>query len=70
MSRFVFQQPFLASGLSLDRAGAWADDRVFYTVELVLLAAALLLVRAVHRSRTGRRWARCATTSPPPTPAA
>ena len=54
MSRLVFQQPYLTVGIRLDRAGAWADDRVFYVVELALLAAGLLLVRALHRGRTGR----------------
>ncbi|MEZ0089042.1 ABC transporter permease [Streptacidiphilus sp. EB129] len=54
MSRLVFQQPYLTSGLRLDRTGAWGNDRVFYAVELVLLGAALLLVRALHGGRPGR----------------
>ena len=54
MSRLVFQQPYFTNGMLLDRTGAWADDRVFYSVELALLGAALLLVRALRRGRTGR----------------
>ncbi|MEY9967506.1 branched-subunit amino acid ABC-type transport system permease component [Streptacidiphilus sp. MAP12-16] len=54
MSRLVFQQPVLTSGLRLDRTGAWGNDRVFYAVELVLLGVALLLVRALHEGRIGR----------------
>ena len=54
MSRFVFQQPSLTSGLRLDRTGAWADDRLFYGLELVALAVALLAVRALRRGATGR----------------
>ncbi|QMU77847.1 ABC transporter permease [Streptacidiphilus sp. PB12-B1b] len=54
VSRLVFQQPYLTDGAVLDRTGAWADDRFFYGVELALLGAALLLVRALRRGRTGR----------------
>ena len=54
INRLVFQQPFFTSGLLLDRTGAWADDRAFYAVELLLLGAALLLVRALRKGRTGR----------------
>ncbi|MHA6763725.1 branched-chain amino acid ABC transporter permease [Streptacidiphilus sp. PAMC 29251] len=54
MSRLVFQQPYLTVGIRLDRTGPWADDRVFYLAELALLATALLLVRGLHRGRTGR----------------
>jgi len=54
MNRLVFQQPYFTVGLLLDRTGAWADDRVFYAVELLLLGAALLLVRALRRGRIGR----------------
>jgi len=54
MSRLVFQQPYLTVGIRLDRTGPWADDRLYYAAELALLAAALLLVRSLHRGRTGR----------------
>jgi branched-subunit amino acid ABC-type transport system permease component len=54
MSRFVFQQPLLTSGLRLDRTGAWGDDRLFYAVELAVLGVALLAVRALRRGATGR----------------
>ena len=54
MSRLVFQQPYLTVGIRLDRTGPWADDRLYYAVELALLGGALLLVRSLHRGRTGR----------------
>ena len=54
LSRLVFQQPYAASGLLLDRTGLLGDDRVFYGLELLLLGGSLLLVRALHRGRTGR----------------
>ncbi|TDU03479.1 branched-chain amino acid transport system permease protein [Streptomyces sp. 846.5] len=54
MSRFVFQQPLLTSGLRLDRTGAWADDRLFYAIELAVLGVALLAVRALRRGAIGR----------------
>ncbi len=54
MSRFVFQQPSLTSGVRLDRTGAWADDRLFYGIELAALAVALLAVHALRRGATGR----------------
>ena len=54
INRLVFQQPYFTAGLLLDRTGAWADDRFFYAVELLLLGAALLLVRILRKGRTGR----------------
>jgi branched-subunit amino acid ABC-type transport system permease component len=57
LSRLVFQQPFAATRLTLDRTGAAADDRLFYALELLLLSGALLLVRSLHRGRTGRALA-------------
>ncbi|QMU80521.1 ABC transporter permease [Streptacidiphilus sp. PB12-B1b] len=54
LSRLLFQQPFAATRLALDRTGLMAHDRVFYLLELLLLGAALLLVRSLHRGRTGR----------------
>lgn len=54
VSRFVFGQPFFISGLTLDRPGGLATDQGFYVLELGLLAAALLVVRNLHRGRLGR----------------
>jgi branched-chain amino acid transport system permease protein len=54
ISRLVFQQPAATTGVVLDRTGLLGQDRFFYGVELALLAAALLLVRALRRGRIGR----------------
>jgi branched-subunit amino acid ABC-type transport system permease component len=54
LSRLVFQQPFAATELRLDRTGLLAGDRFFYALELLLLAGAALLVRQTHRGRLGR----------------
>ncbi|MGW4898588.1 branched-chain amino acid ABC transporter permease [Kitasatospora sp. NPDC004240] len=54
MSRFVFQQPYATTGLTLDRPAFLDGDRAYYLAELVLLAAGLLVVRALHRGRLGR----------------
>ncbi|MDH6576843.1 ABC transporter permease [Kitasatospora sp. MAP5-34] len=54
MSRFVFEQPYATNGLTLDRPAFLAGDRAFYTAELLLLGAGLLLVRKLHGGRLGR----------------
>ncbi|WP_405010569.1 ABC transporter permease subunit [Kitasatospora sp. NBC_01539] len=54
LSRLVFDQPYATAGIAVDRPRFLAGDAAFYTAELVLLGAALLLVRALHRGRTGR----------------
>ncbi|GAA2156504.1 hypothetical protein GCM10009760_57540 [Kitasatospora kazusensis] len=54
MSRFVFEQPYATSGLTLDRPAFLDGDRAFYAAELLLLGAGLLLVRRLHRGRLGR----------------
>ncbi|MEU1505501.1 ABC transporter permease [Kitasatospora sp. NPDC005748] len=54
MSRFVFQQPYATTGLTLDRPAFLAGDRAFYLAELVLLGLGLLVVRGLHRGRPGR----------------
>ncbi|MFE2721839.1 ABC transporter permease [Kitasatospora sp. NPDC059327] len=54
MSRFVFQQPYATTGLTLDRPAFLAGDRAFYLAELLLLGLGLLVVRALHRGRLGR----------------
>ncbi|WP_063770242.1 branched-chain amino acid ABC transporter permease, partial [Streptacidiphilus melanogenes] len=54
ISRLVFQQPAATTGVVLDRTGLLGQDRFFYGLELALLAAALLLVRALRRGRIGR----------------
>ncbi|WP_230210287.1 branched-chain amino acid ABC transporter permease [Streptomyces kaniharaensis] len=54
MSRFVFQQPYATTGLTLDRPAFLAGDRAFYLAELLLLGLGLLAVRGLHRGRLGR----------------
>lgn len=54
MSRFVFQQPYATSGLTLDRPSFLAGDRAYYLAELLLLGLGLLAVRGLHRGRRGR----------------
>ena len=54
LSRFVFNQPYATTGLMLDRPGFLADDRAFYTAELVLLALGVAVVRNLHTGRLGR----------------
>ncbi|MFJ9041382.1 ATP-binding cassette domain-containing protein [Streptomyces sp. NPDC102406] len=57
VSRFVFAQPYAASGLTPGRPSAFRTDRAYYVLELVALAAALLCVAALRRGRTGRALA-------------
>ncbi|WP_394435217.1 ABC transporter permease subunit [Streptomyces sp. SGAir0957] len=57
VSRFVFAQPYAASGLAPGRPAGFDDDRAYYVLELVLLAAALLFVGVLRRGRTGRALA-------------
>ncbi|MFF3343514.1 ATP-binding cassette domain-containing protein [Streptomyces flavidovirens] len=57
VSRFVFAQPYATAGLGLDRPAGFHSDRVYYALELTLLAAALLSVAALRRGRTGRALA-------------
>ncbi|GGX35713.1 hypothetical protein GCM10010297_66180 [Streptomyces malachitofuscus] len=57
VSRFVFDQPYATSGLSLGRPAGFDGDRAYYVLELVLLAGALSAVRALRRGRTGRALA-------------
>ncbi|MFC8371329.1 ATP-binding cassette domain-containing protein [Streptomyces sp. NPDC057239] len=57
VSRFVFDQPYATSGLSLGRPAGFDGDRAYYVLELVLLACALLAARALRRGRTGRALA-------------
>ncbi|MFI6843754.1 ABC transporter permease [Kitasatospora sp. NPDC050467] len=54
MSRFVFQQPYATTGLTLDRPSFLTGDRAFYLAELLLLALGLLVVHGLHRGRPGR----------------
>ncbi|MFJ9950400.1 ABC transporter permease [Kitasatospora sp. NPDC091207] len=54
MSRFVFQQPYATTGLTLDRPAFLTGDRAFYLAELLLLGLGLLVVRGLHRGRLGR----------------
>ncbi|MGX1311232.1 ABC-type branched-subunit amino acid transport system ATPase component/branched-subunit amino acid ABC-type transport system permease component [Streptomyces calvus] len=57
VSRFVFDQPYATSGLSLGRPPGFDGDRAYYVLELVLLGCALLAVRALRRGRAGRALA-------------
>ncbi|MDT9693148.1 ATP-binding cassette domain-containing protein [Streptomyces sp. P9(2023)] len=57
VSRFVFAQPYATAGLELGRPAGFADDRRYYALELVVLAACLVLVAALRRGRTGRALA-------------
>ncbi|MFC8425373.1 ATP-binding cassette domain-containing protein [Streptomyces sp. NPDC057236] len=57
VSRFVFDQPYATSGLSLGRPAGFDGDRAYYVLELVLLACALLAARTLRRGRTGRALA-------------
>ncbi|MHB9754663.1 ABC transporter permease subunit [Streptomyces sp. BYX5S] len=54
VSRFVFAQPFAASGLTPERPSGLDGDRAFYLLELALLAGALALTAAARRGRIGR----------------
>ncbi|MFJ9691163.1 ABC transporter permease [Kitasatospora sp. NPDC101183] len=54
MSRFVFEQPYATTGLTLDRPSFIDGDRAFYLAELLLLGLGLLAVRGLHRGRLGR----------------
>ncbi|MFG2818151.1 ABC transporter permease [Kitasatospora sp. NPDC048365] len=57
LSRLVFNQPYATTGLLVARDGLPRGDRGFYAVELLLLAAGLLLVRNLHRGSLGRALA-------------
>ncbi|MBT2490357.1 ATP-binding cassette domain-containing protein [Streptomyces sp. ISL-96] len=57
VSRFVFAQPYATSGLGLARPAGFHSDRVYYALELALLATALLAVAALRRGRAGRALA-------------
>ncbi|WP_420713825.1 ABC transporter permease subunit [Streptomyces sp. NRRL WC-3742] len=54
MSRFVFEQPYATTGLTLERPSFLDGDRAFYLAELLLLGLGLLAVRGLHRGRLGR----------------
>ncbi|MCQ4213609.1 ABC transporter permease subunit, partial [Streptomyces longispororuber] len=49
VSRFVFAQPYAASGLAPARPAGFAGDRAYYVLELALLAVALGVVWALRR---------------------
>ncbi|MEV6327218.1 ATP-binding cassette domain-containing protein [Streptomyces sp. NPDC051909] len=57
VSRFVFAQPYATAGVTVTRPAGFSDDRAYYVLELLLLAACLLLVAALRRGRTGRALA-------------
>ncbi|MFC5662262.1 ABC transporter permease [Kitasatospora misakiensis] len=54
LSRFVFQQPYATTGLTLDRPAFLSGDRAFYVAELLLLGLGAAVVRALHGGRVGR----------------
>ncbi|MDX6198558.1 MAG: branched-chain amino acid transport system permease protein livM [Actinomycetota bacterium] len=58
VSRFVFQEPALTSGIEVRRPSvlgmSLAGDRVFYSFELVCLALGLLVVHNLRSGRLGR----------------
>ncbi|WP_328633893.1 ABC transporter permease subunit [Streptomyces sp. NBC_00356] len=54
VSRFVFAQPYATSGLTPPRPAGFDDDRLFYILELALLAGALTVVAGLRRGRVGR----------------
>jgi branched-chain amino acid transport system permease protein len=57
VSRFVFEQPTLASGLYVNPLtffGRELGDKSFYIVELICLGLGLLVVRNLHEGRLGR----------------
>ncbi|MGW1532706.1 ABC transporter permease subunit [Streptomyces aureus] len=57
VSRFVFEQPYAVTGLSLGRPAGFGGDRAYYVLELLLLAAAVLAAHTLRRGRTGRALA-------------
>ncbi|SDJ95257.1 branched-chain amino acid ABC transporter permease/ATP-binding protein [Streptomyces indicus] len=57
VSRFVFDQPYAASGLGIARPAGFGGDRAYYVLELALLTGALLSVLLLRRGRTGRALA-------------
>lgn len=58
VSRFVLAQPYATADLAAPaRPAAFATDRAYYALELLLLTLALLLVAALRRGRTGRALA-------------
>ncbi|MFE5797719.1 ATP-binding cassette domain-containing protein [Streptomyces sp. NPDC056503] len=58
VSRFVLAQPYATAGLAAPvRPWPFTSDRAFYALGLLLLTAALLLVGALRRGRTGRALA-------------
>jgi len=54
LSRFVFDQPNVTSGLVVSPPTGFGSDTNFYVLELVGLAGALALVRNLHHGRLGR----------------
>ncbi|MBT2406451.1 ABC transporter permease, partial [Streptomyces sp. ISL-21] len=57
VSRFVLTQPYATVGVRLARPPRFTDDRAYYALELVLLAASLAAVAALRRGRSGRAFA-------------
>jgi branched-chain amino acid transport system permease protein len=54
ISRFVFDQPAITSGVVVHPPDAFATDNNFYILEVLCLGVALALVRNLHSGRLGR----------------
>ncbi|MFE9041924.1 ATP-binding cassette domain-containing protein [Streptomyces sp. NPDC007818] len=58
VSRFVLTQPYATAGLPPPvRPAGFTSDRAFYLLELLLLAAVLVVVAGLRRGRAGRALA-------------
>jgi branched-chain amino acid transport system permease protein len=57
ISRFVFDQPTMTSGVVVHPPDAFGSDNNFYILELLCLGGAFMLVRNLHRGRLGRALA-------------
>ena len=53
-SKFVFDQPYFTSDISVNSIAGFRSDRMFYVLELICLGAALLVVQNHHLARLGR----------------
>ena len=54
VSRFLFEQPSVTTGLEIHPPSTFASDNNFYILELACLGAAFGLVHNLHRGRLGR----------------
>jgi branched-chain amino acid transport system permease protein len=54
VSRFVFEQPSVTTGIRVGPPGTFASDNNFYILELICLGVAFWLVHNLHHGRLGR----------------